>query len=75
LTDVRRPDARSAQIGATVGIVQSFQISEYSIEPLTSKRARNLLSKDRCRAALSDETAELRPKVTRVLRAKLLACA
>ena len=64
-----RADARSAQIGACWEIGQCFQVSEYSGEPVAAIRARNLLSKDDCRAAAADETAEVRPKVTRVFRA------
>ncbi|HWL54291.1 MAG TPA: hypothetical protein VNQ90_17760 [Chthoniobacteraceae bacterium] len=55
LPDMRRADARSAQIGSRNGISHVFQVSEYSREPLTSKLACNLLAKDRCRAALADE--------------------
>jgi hypothetical protein len=63
LPDVRRADARSAQIGGPDGIVQCFQVSSYSGEPCTSKRARNLLSKDDWRAALRDEAVEVGPEV------------
>lgn len=45
LAEVRRLDPRSAQIGRPHFIGCSFQISLYSGEPLTSKRARNLFSK------------------------------
>jgi hypothetical protein len=73
LSDVRGSDARSAQIGSCCGIAQRFQVSENSGEPFTSILARNLLAKDNCRSALADETAELRPKVTRVRRPQSLA--
>jgi hypothetical protein len=63
LTDVRRADARSAQIGSPDGISCIFQVSTYSGEPFTSVRARNLFSKDRCRAALGDETLKSGPEV------------
>jgi hypothetical protein len=33
LADVRRADARSAQIGGPDGIAQAFQVSAYSGEP------------------------------------------
>lgn len=46
LPDVRRTDARSAQIGGPDGISQRFQVSPYSGEPFASKARRNLLSKD-----------------------------
>ena len=75
LPDVRRPDARSAQIGGPEGIAQCFQVSSYSGEPETPIIARNLLSKDRWRSALGDESNHLRPEVTFVLFAALFACA
>jgi len=37
LPDVGRADARSWQIGSRDDIATSFQVSEYSIEPLQSK--------------------------------------
>jgi hypothetical protein len=64
LADVRRPDARSAQIGCPEGISQCFQVSLYSGEPRPSKFARNLLSKDNWRAALVNEAPELGPEVS-----------
>jgi hypothetical protein len=45
LPDVRRSDARSAQIGGPDGISHSLQVSAYSGEPFTSIVARNLFSK------------------------------
>jgi hypothetical protein len=70
---MRRPDARSAQIGGPDRISQCFQVSAYSGEPFTSKARRNLLSKDRWRAALGDESKELRPEMTLVVVPFLLA--
>lgn len=72
---VRRARARSAQIGGPDGISQSFQVSTYSGEPFTSILARNLLSKDRCRAALGDETVKIGPEVSFVGMAFVLSCA
>jgi hypothetical protein len=66
LPDVRRADARSAQIGGPAGISHCFQISAYSGEPFTPILARNLLSKDRCRAALGDERVKSGPEVSLV---------
>jgi len=63
LPDVWRADARSAQIGGPDGISQVFQVSTNSGEPFAAKRARNLLSKDRCRAALGDEAVKSGPEV------------
>jgi hypothetical protein len=74
LPDVRRPDARSAQIGGPDGISQCFQVSTYNGEPFPSSLARNLLSKDRCRLALSDKSQELGPEVPVVVEAFAFAC-
>jgi hypothetical protein len=67
LPDVRRTDARSAQIGGPDGISQCFQVSAYSGEPRPSILARNLLSKDDWRQALGDEPSPNRPDVPIVL--------
>lgn len=69
LTDVRRTDARSAQIGGPDCIAQCFQVNPYSVEPRPAVSARNLLSKDNWRAALTDEAEPLRPEVALVVGA------
>jgi hypothetical protein len=63
LPDVRRADARSAQIGGPDGISQLFQVNSYSGEPFAPIAARNLLSKHRCRSALGDEAQKSGPKM------------
>jgi hypothetical protein len=63
LPDVRRTDARSAQICSPNGVVRAFQVNVYRVEPHEASRARNLLSKDDCRLALADEVEEGRPQV------------
>jgi hypothetical protein len=63
---VRRADARSAQIGDPDSVAQRLQVSTNSSDPFEPKAARNLLSKDRCRAALRDEASELGPEVAGV---------
>jgi hypothetical protein len=73
LSDVRSAEARSAQIDRPEGVIRSFQVSRNKVEPLEAVAARNLLSKDRCRAALRDETEELRPEVASVVKAASLA--
>jgi hypothetical protein len=73
LSDVRRADARSAQIGGPDFIAQCFQVSAYSGEPFTSSVARNLFSKDDWRAALGDEPSHLGPQVSLVVGAPSLA--
>jgi hypothetical protein len=50
LSDVRRPDARSAQISRPDGVARCFQVSLYKVEPIEAVLARNLLSKDDWRA-------------------------
>jgi len=63
---VRRADARSRQIGGPDGISQVLQISAYSGEPFAAILARNLLSKDRCRAALGDEAVKSGPEMSSI---------
>jgi hypothetical protein len=69
LTDVRRADARSAQIGSPDGIAQCFQVSAYSVEPRPAVSTRNLLSKDDWREALGDEATPLGPEMPLVVGA------
>ncbi len=61
---MRRPDARSTQIGGPDCILIAFQVSAYSGEPFVAKRATNLFSKDNCRAALGDEAVKSGPEVS-----------
>ena len=73
LTDVRRTDARSAQIGRPNGVSRCFHVSAYSVEPAEAVLTRNLFSKDDWRSALCDEPVKLGPEVTLVLDALALA--
>jgi hypothetical protein len=73
LPDVRRPDARSAQIGGPDGISQSFQVVAYTGEPRPAKFARNLFPKDRWRAALAGEGVDDGPQVPLICRSELQA--
>ncbi len=66
LSEMRRTDPRSAQIGGPDGISQTFQVKAYSGEPVEARAARNLLSKDDCRAALRNEAPHLWPEVALV---------
>ncbi len=61
LSDVGRPDARSAQISRPDGVARSFQVSRYKVEPAEAVLARNLLAKDDWRVALVDEMKPVRP--------------
>jgi len=72
---MRRADARSRQIGTPDGISQVLQVSAYSGEPFTSILARNLLSKDRWRAALGDECVKSGPEVSAIGMTKPASCA
>jgi len=73
LSDVRRADARSAQICRPNGVARCFHVSAYSVEPPEAVLARNLLSKDDWRAALCDEPMEDGPEVALVFEALALA--
>lgn len=58
LSDVRRAEARSAQIDRCAGVSRSFQVSAYKVEPAEAVLARNLLTKNDARASLLDEMVE-----------------
>jgi hypothetical protein len=45
LSDVRRADARSAQIDRPAGVIRSFQVSLNKVEPSKAVLARNLLQR------------------------------
>jgi hypothetical protein len=64
LAPVRGSNARSAQICGPAGISQCFQISANSGEPFASILARNLLSKDDWRRALSDKAVKSGPEMS-----------
>jgi hypothetical protein len=67
LSLVRSADACSRQIRRCAGVASSFQVSEYKIEPRPAKFARNLLSKDDCRATLRDEMEPHGPEMAFVV--------
>jgi hypothetical protein len=73
LADVRRADARSAEIDSPDGVSRCFHVSVYSVEPSEAVLARNLLAKDDWRRALADEPIEFRPQVAFVFEAFALA--
>jgi hypothetical protein len=74
LSDVRRAEARSAGIDRPDGVVRSFQVSVYKVEPTEAVLACNLLAKDDVRAALLDEMMERGPKVPLVIEPAAFAC-
>jgi hypothetical protein len=61
LPDVRRPEARSAQIRRPDGVTRSFQVRRNNVEPSKAVFGRNLLAKDCVRAALANEPEPCRP--------------
>jgi hypothetical protein len=56
LPDVRRTEARSAEIETCKGVRRSFQASLYIVEPVKAVFACNLLAKDNVRLALRYKT-------------------
>ena len=74
LSDVRRPDARSAGIDRPEGVTRCFQVSVNKVEPSKSDLARNLLAKDCLRATLFDEMEECGPKVPLIIEPAAFAC-
>jgi hypothetical protein len=61
LSDMRRAEARSAEIGRPEGVSRAFQVSRYKVEPSEAVAARNLLAKDDSRAARVDQVEPCRP--------------
>ena len=64
VTSVRGADACSWQTSGPDGISKGLQVSANSGEPFPPILRRNLLSKDRCRAALGDEVVKSGPEVS-----------
>lgn len=74
VADVRRTDARRRERDTPEGVTQGFQVSVYKVDPRVNSFARNLLSKDACRATLCDEVVEGRPQVPLVSKPIAFAC-
>mgnify|MGYP006287962391 CR=1 FL=1 len=74
LSDMRRTDARSAEIESPDGVVRCFHVSVYKVEPNEAVLACNLFAKDDCRAALADEIVPDGPKVSGVVETCALSC-
>ena len=70
LADVRRTDARSAQIDRPDGVTRCFQVSVNKVEPAEAVTACNLFAKHDARAALRDEAQPLGPEMPLVGKAK-----
>ena len=59
----RVAERRSAEIDRPEGVVRSFQVSSYLVQPQEAVLARNLLSNDERRTSLLDQAEELGPEV------------
>lgn len=70
---MRRADAVCAEYRLPNGVTFSFQVCTNSIEPPVPNRSFNLLTKDALRATLADEPEHMRPEVSLVGVAFLLA--
>lgn len=57
------PDAMCAEYDRPEGVIRSFQVCRYSIEPTMSNRAFNLFTKDDVRATLVNEVKECWPEM------------
>jgi hypothetical protein len=75
LSDVRRTDARRAQIRRPPGVTRTFQVSAYSVPPPEGIRACNLLAHNSCRAQCGDDAEEVGPEVAVVVESVAFACA
>lgn len=73
LSDVRRADARSAEIESCAGVTRSFQVRLYSVEPSKPILACNLLANNGFRLALLDKPMEVGPKVPLVINPSAFA--
>lgn len=71
---MRRTDARSRERHRPEGVRHGFHVIVYKVDPSVSVFARNLLSKNHCRAALFDEVVPRRPEVPLVIKRKSFAC-
>jgi hypothetical protein len=70
---VRSTDAASWKIVRLAGVVDSFQIVEYKVDPRPSVLACNLLRNEYSRSTGTDEAEPLRPEVALVGEAEALA--
>jgi hypothetical protein len=73
LSDVRRAEARSANIERPEGVVLAFHVRLNKVEPSKCVFARRLFAKDDARISLGDESEPIRPKMSLVGEASFLA--
>jgi len=62
-----RVDGTSRDNGRPAGVVDSFQVSRHSVEPVLANRRRNLLSHDDSGPSGTDEAKEVGPQVPIVI--------
>ncbi len=74
ITDVRSADARCRKRDTPEGVVHSFHVSVYKVEPRACSRSCNLLSKHCCRPALADEVEESWPEVPLIVKPSSFTC-
>ena len=67
---MRRADAASWNIDRLDGVVRSFQVIEYKVEPSEAVLARYLLTNDESRSTGSDESEPLGPEVSIIGKAE-----
>jgi hypothetical protein len=68
LSPVRSADTARSKYHLPNGVRFRFQVSLNKVEPAESNCTFNLLSKDRCRFALADESEPMRPEVASILK-------
>ena len=71
---MRRTDARRRKRDRPEAVTHGFHVSAYKVDPRVSVFACNLLSKNFCRASLSDEVVEGGPEVPLVIKPSAFAC-
>ena len=74
LSDVRRADARSAQIERPDGVTRAFQVRLNKVEPRKCVLACNLLAKDDARASESNEMKPGGPYMPLIIKPAPCAC-
>nr|WP_329765065.1 hypothetical protein [Stenotrophomonas maltophilia] len=62
-----RVDGTSRDNGRPAGVVDSFQVSRHSVEPVLANRRRNLFSHDDSGPSGTDEAKEVGPQVPIVI--------
>lgn len=58
---MRGVDGTSREYETPRGVVDAFQVSKHSVEPIEANRCRNLLSKETSGPAGTNESKQVRP--------------